>query len=446
MAINRRDFLRGVAGASGAVAAGSLLGKSLLARGTEGLPLLPSPSSSGIEHIVVVMMENRSFDHMLGWMPGARGRQAGLSYKDKNGVSHNTYRLKSFTGCPHPDPDHSYQGARSEYDHGKMDGWLRTTTNDIYSIGYYAEEDLKFFSAFARNYTTLDNYFPSILSSTFPNRIFSWAAQTDRLDNSTNLSNLPTILDTLAAAGVSATYYFNNVPFLALWGSKYLSVSALYAQFLIDAAFGNLPSVSFVDPIYTITDDGTGNDDHPHADMRRGEAFVEEVFNAVTQGPDWDKTVLIVNRDEWGGFFEHIVPPRAIAPNDVDKDLVKGKALLGCRVPVVVASPFSRGNPNSPRINSLLYDHTSVLKLIEWRWNLPPLTKRDASTEINNLVYALDLKNPNYAVPSLPNVPPPPPKPCHGAIPDGTTSGKTDSYKLLEMAAAHGWPLAAGLP
>jgi phospholipase C len=443
MAINRRDFLRGVAGASGAVAAGSLFGKSLLADGTERLPLLPTPDNSGIEHIVLVMMENRSFDHMLGWMPGARGHQAGLSYKDKNGVSHNTYRLKSFTGCPHPDPNHSYQGGRSEYDHGKMDGWLRTYSNDIYSIGYYAEEDLKFFSAFARNYTTLDNYFPSILSCTFPNRLFSWAAQTDRLANSTNITTLPTILDTLSAKGVSATYYFNNLPFLALWGTKYLSVSAPYAEFLLDAALGTLPSVSFVDPLYTITDDGTGNDDHPHADMRRGEAFVEQVFHAVTHGPGWDKTVLIISRDEWGGFFEHVVPPRVIAPNDVDKDLVNGKALLGCRVPVVVASPFSRGNPNSPRINSLLYDHTAVLKLIEWRWNLPPLTKRDASNEIHNLAYALDLNNPNPAVPSLPHVTPPPPKPCLGAILDGNTSGRTDSYKLLELAIQQGWPLPA---
>jgi len=446
MAINRRDFLRGVAGASGAVAAGSVLGKSLLANGTERLPLLPRAANSGIEHIVLVMMENRSFDHMLGWMPGARGRQAGLSYKDKNGVSHETYRLKSFTGCPHPDPDHSYQGARSEYDHGKMDGWLRTTTNDIYCIGYYAEEDLEFFSAFARNYTTLDNFFPSILSSTFPNRIFSWAAQTDRLDNSTTISTLPTILDTLAAAGVSATYYFNNIPFLALWGTKYVSVSAPYAEFLLAAALGTLPSVSFVDPIYTLLDDGTGNDDHPHADMRRGEAFVEQVFHAVTQGPGWDKTVLIISRDEWGGFFEHIVPPRVIAPNDVDKDLVNGKALLGCRVPVVVASPFSRGNPKSPRINSLLYDHTSVLKFIEWQWNLPPLTKRDASTEINNLVYALDLNHPNPAVPSLPQVSAPPPHPCPGTVLDGNTSGRTDSYNLLESAIKQGWPLPAGLP
>ncbi len=446
MAINRRDFIRGAAGASGALAAGSVLGKNLLANETEGLPLLPQPNDSGIEHIVLVIMENRSFDHMLGWLPGARGRQAGLSYKDKNGVSHDTYRLTSYTGCPHPDPDHSYEGGRSEYDQGKMDGWLRTTTNDVYCIGYYAEEDLKFFSAFARNYTTLDNFFPSILSSTFPNRIFSWAAQTDRLDNSLTISKLPTILDTLAAANVGVTYYFNNVPFLALWGTKYLSVSAPYAEFLAQAALGALPPVSFVDPIYTITDDGTGNDDHPHADLRRGEAFVEQVFNAVSQGPDWDNTVLIISRDEWGGFFEHVVPPRVIAPNNVDKDLVKGEALLGCRVPVVIASPFSRGNPNSPRINSLLYDHTSVLKFIEWRWSLPPLTKRDASNEISNLVYALDLNNPNPAVPSLPNVTAPPPKGCHGALVNGHANGRTDSYDLLQMAALQGWPVSAKLP
>jgi phospholipase C len=446
MAFNRRDFLRGAAGASGALAAGSVLGKNLLANETQSLPILPRPNNSGIENIVLVMMENRSFDHLLGWMPGARGHQAGLSYKDKNGVLHKTYNLTSYTGCPHPDPDHSYDGGRSEYDDGKMDGWLRTTTNDIYCIGYYAEEDLKFFSAFARNYTTLDNFFPSILSSTFPNRIFSWAAQTDRLDNSFTISTLPTILDTLAAAGVSVTYYFNNVPFLALWGTKYLSVSAPYDLFLAQAATGTLPSVSIVDPIYTITDDGTGNDDHPHADLRRGEAFVQQVFQAVTQGPGWDNTVLIINRDEWGGFFEHIVPPRVIAPNDVDKDLVDGKALLGCRVPVVIASPFTRGNPQSPRINSLLYDHTSVLKLIEWRWNLPPLTKRDASNEISNLAYALDLNNPNPSVPSLPHVTPPPPKPCADAILDGNPNGRTDSYYLRESAIKQGWKLPPVLP
>jgi phospholipase C len=189
MSVNRRDFLRRAAGVASAAA---LAGKSsLVSAQTESLP---APAASGIEHIVVVMMENRSFDHLLGWLPGANGQQAGLAYLDNEGEAHPTYRLSTFVGCSHPDPDHSYAGGRSEYDDGKMDGWLRTTTNDTFSIGYYEEADLPFFSALARNYTTLDNYFSSILAPTFPNRIFQHAAQTDRLSNTIDLSTLPTNL------------------------------------------------------------------------------------------------------------------------------------------------------------------------------------------------------------------------------------------------------------
>ena len=450
MTPNRRDFLRGVAGVSGAAVAGSLIKNDLLA---SSLPELPSPQDSGIEHIVVVMMENRSFDHFMGWLPGARGRQAGLKYLDNNGVLQSTYHLTSFTGCGHPDPDHSFAGGRDEYDNGKMDGWLRTTTNDLYCIGYYEEADLPFWSGFARNFTTLDNYFPSILSSTFPNRVFSHAAQTDRLDNSLTISTLPTIWDSMAAAGVSHKYYFQNLPFLALWGTKYISSSALYAQFLLDAALGILPAVSFVDPAYTLIDEGEGNDDHPHADLRAGESFLGQVYRALTGGPKWANTLLIVNRDEWGGFFDHIAPPRVIAPNNIDTDLVNGKALLGARVPVVVASPWNRGNPQKPTVNTLLYDHTSVLKLIEWRYGLSPLTKRDASAEINNLAYALNFNTPNYSVPNLANVAAPAPSFCGGGgIFDNATpeeknaSEKTDSYYMLKSPLMKGWPLPPGLP
>src|SRR6201996_3251911 len=381
MAINRRDFLRSVAGvASTAAIPGAV-------RRVSPEAALPAPEDSGINHIVVVMMENRSFDHLLGWLPGANGHQAGLTYVDSHGEAHPTNRLTTFVGCSHPDPDHSYAGGRSEVNGGAMDGWLRTTTNDTFSIGYYLEADLPFYSALARNFTTLDNYFASILSSTFPNRVFQHAAQTDRLSNTLDLSTLPTIWDTLAEAGVSHKYYYSNVPFLALWGPKYLGISALYEQFKSDAAHGKLPAVSFIDPWFTILDDGTGNDDHPHADLRKGEIFLRDIVTTLAESPNWSKTVLVINRDEWGGFFDHVVPPRATAPNTVDTDIVDGKALLGCRVPVLIVSPFSKGNPDKPRINSLTYDHTSVLKLIEWRWQLPPLTARDASNDIANLAY-----------------------------------------------------------
>src|SRR4051812_37835323 len=182
MKINRRDFLRAAAGASG----GALFGRSswrALQAASRDLAL-PPPSRSGIDHIVVVMMENRSFDHLLGWLPNADGKLAGLTYTDLQGAAHQTYPLApDYTGCPHPVPDHSYSGGRVEYDNGLMDGFLRAGQNDLYSIGYYVEQDLPFYNALARNYTSFDRYFCSIMSSTFPNRIFQHAAQTDRLSN-----------------------------------------------------------------------------------------------------------------------------------------------------------------------------------------------------------------------------------------------------------------------
>lgn len=439
MSTNRREFIRNVAGVASTAA---LTGRTVPA--SRNVSQLPPPEESGIEHIVVVMMENRSFDHFLGWLPGGNGQQAGLIYTDSSGEAHPTYRLTTFVGCAHPDPDHSYAGGRSEVDGGKMDGWLRTPTNDTFSVGYYAEEDLPFFCGLARNFTTLDNYFASILGPTFPNRVFQHAAQTDRLSNTLSISTLPTIWDRLAAAGISNKYYFSNVPFLALWGVKYIGISALFAQFLADAAAGTLPSVSFLDPKFTILDDGEGNDDHPHADVRAGEAFLGQVYKAVTSGPGWRNTVLIINRDEWGGFFDTVPPPRVIAPNSVDTDLVNGQALLGCRVPVVVVSPFTQGSkPATPRVDSGLYDHTSVLKLIEWRFGLQPLTSRDASNEVGNLAAALDLNNPVYSVPTLPTVPAPIPTPC-GLLQLGSTvdNESYDFYKLLQSDLMQGWNLS----
>lgn len=410
MKTDRRDFLRGVLGTSGAALLRSVTGwhsaEAVAKDKDRGVHSLPPPDQSGIEHVVVVMMENRSFDHFLGWLPNADGRQVGLTYEDSDGVTHETHALApDFTGRGHPDPDHSYAGGRVQYDRGAMDGFLRSGRNDEYAIGYYVEEDRPFYNALARNYTTLDRYFCSFLGPTFPNRLFLHAAQTDRLGNSRELSTLPTIWDRLADAGVSGLYYYSNVPSLMLWGAKYAPISRLYRQFLLDAAAGELPAVSFVDPRFTILDDGSGNDDHPHADIRAGDAFLAETFYAVANGPAWPSTVFIVTYDEWGGFFDHVAPPRAIAPNKVDPDLVDGKALLGFRVPTVVASPFSQGEPDDPRVNSMVFDHTSVSKLIEWRWDLPPLTARDASDDVGNLACTLQLRDPKAQLPALPQSP-----------------------------------------
>ncbi len=457
MKVNRRELLKSATFVSGAALVGASwpASKRLFAQDVLlNLPNLPSPRNSGIEHIVVVTMENRSFDHFLGWLPNADGQQAGLTFVDSAGVSHATHALSGdYTGCPHADPDHSYEGARAEYDQGLMDGFLRAGSNDVFSIGYYGERDIPFYAALARNYTACDRYFAAILGPTFPNRLFLHAAQTDRLDDSTSFTSLPTIWDRLASAGVSARYYFSNVPFLALWGVKYLGISRLYEEFLLAASTGTLPAVSFIDPRYTILDDGTGNDDHPHADIRKGDLFLYETFQAVARGPQWASTVFIVNFDEWGGFFEHVAPPRATAANSVDTDLVNGKALLGCRVPTVVASPFSRGNPADSRVSTVVFDHTSVLKLIEWRWGLAPLTPRDASTDVNNLAYALNFSQPDATVPSLPE--PQAPliaAPCLQTLGSGILSSgggaatpTANWQELGKQAASLGFPVPSAL-
>ena len=390
----------------------------------------PKPSKSGINHIVVVMMENRSFDHLLGWLLNADGRQAGLSYPDPaDGSQHPTMPLApDYMGCDHPDPDHSWAGGRAQLDGGAMDGFLEGS-NDDYAIGYYVEDDRPFFNQLARNYTTCDRFFASILAETFPNRIFQHAAQTDRLENTFDQSTLPTIWDRLDEADVSAKYYFSDVPILALWGTKYVSIMATYEQFLADAAAGELPHVAFIDPRFIDEDTGTSGDDHPHAHILVGDEFLSRTFRAVASSPNWPQTVFIVTYDEWGGFFEHVAPPRAAAPNTVDPDIVDGKTLLGFRVPVVVASRFSKGDPANPRVVSEVFDHTSILKLIEWRWNLAPLTARDASSDVENLLEVFDFKRDDKAVPDLPDPSLPVVIPC-------PLQGGTDKWSALAAIAA----------
>jgi phospholipase C len=213
----RRRFLQSTAAAAGGAL---LLGGRRSRAEVAPSPALPAPEASGIEHIVVVTMENRSFDHLLGWLPGANGRQAGLRFPNPAGVLQSTFPLAptiGFQGCANLDPDHSWEGGRVQYNHGAMDGWLRAAS-DRFSIGYYERKDRPFFNELAASFTSLDRYFCSILAETFPNRFFLHAGQTPILHQSEIAIpvTLPTIWDRLAAAGVSHKYYFSDVPFLAL--------------------------------------------------------------------------------------------------------------------------------------------------------------------------------------------------------------------------------------
>ncbi len=386
---SRRSFLQGMA-ATAAVTGLSSTAASVASAATSGLP---SPGRSGLNHVVVVMMENRSFDHFLGWMPAADGMQAGLTFKDASGTPHTTARLTDFQNCNFGDPDHSYSGGRKEYNNGACDGWRVANVADDFSIGYYTQADLQFFGPASQDWTVCDRYFAGILGPTYPNRIYQHSAQTDRISNTSTISKLPTIWDSLDQAGLAGRYYFNDSAFLAIWGSKYAAISRPYSQFLTDCASGNLAEVTYIDPKFVNEGAGTSGDDHPHADIRNGEIFLNQIYNAVTTGPLWSKTLLVINYDEWGGFYDHVPPPlaplpaAALAAGDTD-------GRLGFRVPNLIVSPWSRRN----FVDHTQYDHTSILNMIEWRWGLPALSVRDASA--NNLALALNFSSPNLTAPT----------------------------------------------
>jgi phospholipase C len=374
--LSRREFLLGAAGVAGSLGGWGRLARAAAASSPKGL--------AALKHVVVLTMENRSFDHLLGWVPGANGKQAGLTYTDRNGVAHGTYPLApDFQGCGHPDPDHEVSGATAEYDNGAMDGFLRSAS-DTYALGYYTQADLPFLGQAAPAWTVCDNYFAAFLGPTFPNRKFMHSAQTDRADDAILPTVLPTIWDRLAARRLRGRYYFHNAPFLALWGSRYTAITRPYAQFLRDCRTGNLPEVAYVDPLFTLPHLDTGGDDHPHSDIRAGESAMNEIYNAVTRSPAWSSTLLVVTFDEWGGFFDHVPPPPA-----------PDQSLRGLRVPTLLISPFARRG----YVDHHVYDHASILKLIETRWQLKPLTARDA--QATSLAAALDFAHPKTAAPKF---------------------------------------------
>jgi len=411
--VSRRQFLSAGAVAGAGLMLGDLLPQRVLAApSASALP--PTGANAPFDHVVICMMENRSFDHFLGWLPGANGKQAGLSYLDKAGVRYPTYNLGAdYEGCGYADPDHSYAGGLYEVNGGAMDGFLQSTVSvpgDTFPIGYYTQDAINVLGTLVQAFGTSDNYFCSILAATYPNRFYQHSAQTDRSYTGTPAqsggdaqgnSTLPAIWDQLTpltsspvSGTVTGRYYSTDLPFIALWGTKYASFEAPFSQFIADCSSGQLPNVAFVDPEFLAEGQGFSRDDHPHADVRAGEFFLYTVYKAVRNSPAWNRTVLIINYDEWGGFFDHVPPPHVID----DKPLILNTGMaplhppfdttqLGIRVPLAVISPLV---PAGTLIKGgAPFEHTSALRMIEWRFGLKALAARDANAR--NLAEFLDL-------------------------------------------------------
>ena len=394
----RRRFLTTAAGATTLGVSGGLASEEAA---------LPQPWDAPFDTVVVLMMENRSFDHLLGWLPGANGRQAGLSYADESGAVHPTWPLApDYQGCRYQDPDHTWKGIAVQYAGGRCDGFLQTRTDrnvaaDLYPIGYYSRDDLPILAALAENYTTFDNYFCSMQGPTWENRLYQLTGTTQvgmdeiidhfpRTDAERPCTIQTTIFDRVRQAGLRAAYYYHGEPMTGLFQSKrYDDISLTIDRFWEDARRGDLANVVFVDPDYTddAEDAGTSNDYHHRGNVQVSEGFLAQVYNALKDSPQWGRMVFVLNFDEHGGFFDHVPPPRC------EDDTVQTGAgpfpdlkQLGFRVPAIAMGPFAprkieKAGP---------YEHCSILRMIEWRWGLEPLTVRDRTAR--NLAEALDFK------------------------------------------------------
>jgi len=454
--LTRRTFLQLMAASTGAAVTGAEYLAATSARaGTGGSP----NGSRGIEHVVILMMENRSFDHFLSWLPGANGRHD-MTYLSADGNIYPNYALApDFQGCGYSDPDHSWEGFLIQHNFGKMDGFLQRPTApenipgvtlaaaNTFPIGYYTnfrddglrkrQPDLPVMGPLAENYTALDQYFCSFAGETFPNRFYQHAGRTDRDHNNVVLSKLPTIWDQLAPVpnnnGIpTGGYFFRDLPFLALWGLKYfpfwhpfapgdvdaLGIPVKTPSFIDTVAAGNLPNVSFIDPAFDTEGNGTSGDDHPLGDIRIGERFIADAYHALANAGYLDNTVFVITFDEWGGFFDHVPPPHVTDDTDpatvdhagdgttpTDGQLIPDYTQLGFRVPAIVVSNLAPGevNHHGP------FEHTSTLKLIESTFGLQPLTARDANAEDLGQVLRFDRRPsvPPGTIPTSDEVPGP---------------------------------------
>jgi len=447
MALSRRDFLRATGIAGAAAAAGPVLGSlgaspawATARRAPDSLPHPNLPAGTvnenlPFDHIVVVMMENHSFDNYLGALPIHGQPQAdGLTF-DASGKATNTNPRPDGTpvrayrfGDTHQGDGvtQTWNATHEQIDGGRMDGFLTATGNTRQAMGFWGPDVLPFAYSFAKTFTTANRWFCSAPCQTYPNRRFLMAgtAYGDITTSSDTITFTPppngTIFDRLSTYGVSVKNYFTDLPQTAIIPSIILdhpTVLSPIGEFLLDCAAGTLPSVSFVDPEFGVLSDigaplvpyaptlgvefeEIGGDEEAPQDLSYGENWAYYITRAVLESPAWERTLLVYTFDEHGGYYDHVPPPRAIKPDAIPPNLtatdVKGAYnIYGPRVPAIVASPHARKNA----VTNVVHDHTSILATIEDKWNLPALTYRDANA--STVVDFLDLKHAAFKEPPV---------------------------------------------
>jgi phospholipase C len=351
-----------------------------------------------IEHVIVVMQQNHTFDNYFGTYPGANGVQkdtcvpVSLSNEKASCVSPFKITNESITDLSHSDVIFANQ-----FQKGKMNGFVdalnKLNQNGTLSMGYFDDQDIPYYWNLADEYVLFDNYFSSAHTGSITNRMFWVSGRAGREFNRIpegGFGDIPTIFDKLQERGISWKFYIRNydpslnyrkmkeldylppqiqwVPLLSF--DRFLDDPELssrivdFSEYYDDLANGTLPAVSYVLLL--------GATEHPISDPGLGEKATQTMLQALMQSDSWKSSAFFLTYDDWGGWYDHVPPPQVDARG------------YGFRVPTLLVSPYARKG----RIDHTLLDHPSLLKFIEQNWNIPPLADRDAKA--NNFTSAFD--------------------------------------------------------
>ena len=406
--VSRRDVLRGagmlglglVLADCGGTTAVTSTTAATRAPGSLPNPSLPEGTDTlpQIEHIIILMMENHSFDNYFGLLDPTVGLPLSggvpqAANPDGNGNLIHAFHMP--TACQlNGHPGQNWNASHIAYADGRNDGFV--LGSGPVAMGYWTGEDIPFYYGLARTFPLASRWFGSTLCQTYPNRRFLMAGTAAGIISTTTAAlHAPAppngnIFDRLDAHGIAWRNYYTDLPSVAIllnYGVDHRDNLVPIAQFFTDVAAGTLPAVSVVDPNFSVE-----SEEDPQ-DIRMGELFASRVINAAMAGPGWSKTLLVWLYDEHGGYYDHVPPPRAIPPDDIPPklapgDLPGGYDRYGFRVPAVIVSPYARRN----YVSRVVRDHTAILKFIERKWNIGALTFRDANAD--DLFDCLDFVHP----------------------------------------------------
>ena len=402
--MDRRTFVKGAALGLGAAAVGaSKASADFVNLALPSLGLDHRRARTPVQHLVVVMMENRSVDHYLGWYGNENPEFDGIQHasfpdlrqgpdgpmvatEDWGAAGRGNYHGRGFA-----DPSHGWTGGRIERNGGALDGWLDPRTgNDEMALATYEADDIPVWAQLTRGWQTYDRWHCSLLGPTQPNRYYLYSAQSGGIkDNSLPPEHIEahpewavgwdwqTIWGLCEQGGVSSAYYFSSLPETAFWGPRHLHQTRHVSEFYAACATGTLPQVSIIDPWF-VAPGGLSNDDHPHADIRLGQAFLSDLVEAFTSSRHYREGAMVITYDEWGGFWDHVDPPR-VGDDRGTPDDPGGQddfSQVGFRIPSTIISPWTKHH----KVDHTTYEHASVARFVSENWGLPYLSQRARST------------------------------------------------------------------